>query len=144
MNDVTILIAEDDEGHAYLIKRNLVKAGVTNPIMHFFDGEQLLEYLYSIAEKEIEHVHKSFVLLLDIRMPKIDGIEVLKRIRCHERLQSLPVIILTTADDPREKQRCHTLGCSSYMTKPMDYESFVSTIKQLSRFINSMPSPELN
>ena len=143
MKDITILIAEDDEGHAFLIKRNLIKAGINNPIKHFIDGEQILNYLYSIADKTENQLAK-FVLLLDIRMPKLNGIEVLERIKTHDRLQCLPVIILTTTDDPREKQRCQTLGCSCYMTKPMDYESFVTTIKQLGAFITSIASARLN
>lgn len=145
MNNRTILIAEDDEGHAFLIKRNLIRSGINNPIRHFYDGQQLLDFLYTLVELNHVNLSTSFVIVLDIRMPKMNGIEVLEKIRTNEHLRELPVIILTTTDDPREFQLCKDLGCTSYLVKPMDYESFVATIRQLSEYITTLGSkPDLN
>ena len=119
-----ILIAEDDEGHATLIVKNLRRAGIRNEILHFRDGEEILGFLFRTSEKKREF-GISYLLLLDIRMPKIDGVEVLTRIKTDPELKKMPVIILTTTDDPREVELCHACGCNSYITKPVEYEKFV-------------------
>jgi CheY-like chemotaxis protein len=85
-----------------------------------------------------------YLLLLDIRMPKIDGIEVLKRIKDDDELRKIPVIVITTTDDPREVERCHALGCSNYIVKPVDYEKFVETIRQLGFFLLVVEFPRID
>jgi CheY-like chemotaxis protein len=84
------------------------------------------------------------VLLLDIRMPKVDGIEVLRQVKCDPELKKLPVIMVTTTDDPREIDRCHELGCSNYITKPVEYSQFVETIRRLGLFLLTVEVPTLN
>lgn len=142
LNDVTILMAEDDEGHAYLVKRNLERAGITNPIEHFKNGEDILEFLESIREA-INPKH-SYLMLLDIRMPKVDGIEVLKKIKEDETFKTIPVIMLTTTNNPQEINLCHKLGCSNYITKPIEYDKFVETIRRLGLFMRIVEIPELH
>jgi CheY-like chemotaxis protein len=85
----------------------------------------------------------SYLLLLDIRMPKIDGIEVLRRLKEDEELKKIPVIMITTTDDPREIDFCHRLGCNSYIAKPLDYDHFVNAIQQLGFFLKIVHIPSL-
>lgn len=84
-----------------------------------------------------------YLLLLDIRMPKVDGIEVLRQIKSDPELRKIPVIVLTTTDDPREVEHCHALGCSNYVVKPVDYEKFAEAIKQFGLFIALVQVPEV-
>jgi len=143
-NDVVILVAEDDEGHAGLIKRNLTRAGIVNQIMIFGDGQEILDFLLKEGEGPHRQPHVPYVLLLDIRMPKMDGGQVLERIKAHPELRKLPVTMVTTTDDPREVARCHELGCNNYITKPIDYDNFVQAIRQLGLFLSVVQVPTLN
>ena len=77
-------------------------------------------------------------------MPQVDGVEVLRQVKEHPHLKKLPVIMLTTTDDPREVERCHAIGCSSYMVKPVDYEKFAEAIKSLGLYISLVRVPGLN
>ncbi|MFM8335974.1 MAG: response regulator [Opitutaceae bacterium] len=135
----TILIVDDDEGHAILIRENLEAAGLTNRIRHFRDGQAILDFLF----KDSPAVGESFLVLLDIRMPKVDGIEVLRRIKADAKLRKLPVIMLTTTDDSREIVRCHELGCNVYMQKPVDYDRFSEAIRRLGGFVPFLQIPRL-
>jgi CheY-like chemotaxis protein len=83
------------------------------------------------------------LLLLDIRMPKVDGVEVLRQLKEDPLLRKIPVIMLTTTDDPREVERCHLLGCSNYIVKPVDYESYASAVNNLGHFILLVKVPNL-
>ena len=85
-----------------------------------------------------------YLVLLDIRMPKVDGIEVLRRIKEDQELRKLPVIMLTTTDDMREVQRCHELGCNVYIQKPVDYDRFAEAIRRLGLFITLLLVPPVN
>ena len=140
---VTILVAEDDQGHAALITRNLKRAGITNEIICFKDGQETLDFLMR-ASKGSQHVTNArYILLLDIRMPKVDGVEVLRQLKQDAELAKIPVTMLTTTDDPREIEECYRLGCSNYITKPVDYEKFVEVIKQLGLFLLVVQVPEI-
>ena len=77
-------------------------------------------------------------------MPKIDGVEVLRRVKADEELKKIPVIMITTTDDPREVERCHELGCSNYLTKPIDYEKFVDAMRKLGLFLLVVQVPTIN
>ncbi len=142
--DVVILVAEDDEGHAGLIKKNLGRAGIANEVLHFMDGQAVLDFLFRQGEGPHRRLETAYVLLLDIRMPKVDGVEVLERIKADPELRKLPVIMITTTEDPREVERCHILGCSNYITKPIDYDSFVHAIRQLGLFLAVVQVPRIN
>jgi len=142
--EVVILIAEDDEGHATLIKKNLKRAGLSNQMRHFRDGEGTLNFLLRRGKGLQRDSNVAYLLLLDIRMPKIDGIEVLRKIKEHEELRKIPVIIITTTDDPREVEECHRLGCSNYITKPVDYDLFIKVIKKLGLFLMVVEIPKIN
>ena len=141
-NHVTILIAEDDDGHAELIQDLLREAGVTNPIVRFRDGQEVLDYLGIDGESKLEDGAK-YLLLLDIRMPRVDGVEVLRRLKANPRLKNIPVIMLTTTDDPREVQRSYEQGCSFYITKPVDFTRFTSVLRQIGLFLLVVELPKV-
>lgn len=128
---VIIVIAEDDAGHANLIIRNIRRAGFQNEIKHFTDGEQTLDYFFSDTSDINSQDH---LLLLDIRMPKIDGISVLSKLKQDLQQINIPVIIITTTDDPHEIEKCYKLGCNSYMVKPIEYNNFVEAFNQTGLF----------
>jgi CheY-like chemotaxis protein len=139
-----ILIAEDDEGHAILMRQNLELAGVHNPVEHFRDGQAMLDFLFQRGPGRVRASGQTYLVLLDIRMPKVDGVEVLRRIKADATLRKLPVIMLTTTDDAREVARCHDLGCSVYVQKPVDYDKFAEAMQRLGLFIQLMQMPAVN
>lgn len=143
-SEVVILIAEDDEGHAVLIQKNLKRAGIANEIIHFVDGQEILDFLLKKGNGPHRVSGTAYLLLLDIRMPKVDGVEVLRQIKENDTLCQLPVTMITTTDDPREVEKCHKLGCSNYITKPIDYDNFVETIRHLGLFLTVVKIPKLN
>ncbi len=142
--NVVILIADDDAGHARLVEKNLARAGLNNQIFRFADGQEILDFLFRRGSGTKREPKTPYLLLLDIRMPKVDGVEVLRQIKADRWLKKIPVSMLTTTDDPREVERCHDLGCSSYIVKPVDYDKFAEAIKKLGFFISLVEVPELN
>ena len=142
--EVILIIAENDEGHATLIKKNLKRAGIVNEIVHFKDGQDVLDYLFKKGNGLKRENGKPFQLLLDIRMPKVDGPEVLRQLKADKELRKMPVIMITTTDDPREVEKCHALGCNNYITKPVDYDKFVESIRQLGLFLMVIQVPKIN
>lgn len=140
--EVVILIADDDLGHIRLIEKNLQRAGLHNPIQRFENGQQILDFLFGNGDCARAR-EASYLLLLDIRMPQVDGIEVLRRVKADPELRKIPIIMLTTTDDPREVENCHALGCSSYVVKPVDYDKFAEAIKQFGLFVALVQVPEV-
>jgi len=136
-----VLLAEDDEGHANLVQRNLKRAGIDNPIVHVRDGQQALDYLHCAGAYTGRMASGPLLLLLDLNMPRVDGVEVLRQLKADDKTASIPVIVLTTSDDPREVQRCYDLGCSVYITKPVAYDAFVEAIKRLGLFLSIVKVP---
>lgn len=133
MNDeLTILMAEDDDGHAKLVQERFESVGVTNQVVRFRDGEETWAYL---TDRERARSGREYLLLLDIRMPGLDGVEILRRIKDDQRLKTIPVIMLTTTDDPKEIETCYKLGCNSYLTKPVEFEKFAEVVKRLGLFL---------
>lgn len=139
--EVTILIADDDEGHAGLIQRNLARAGIANPIVRFKDGQGVVDFLFRRGAGPHRESGLAYVLLLDIRMPRLDGTQVLEMLKADAELRKIPVVMVTTTDDPREVERCHELGCGSYVAKPVEYEAFVNAIRQLGLFLSIVQVP---
>lgn len=140
--DVKILLAEDDDGHAALVEKNLRRAGIMNTIFRFVDGQEILDFFYQkLQGRDNFNELGSYLLLLDIRMPKVDGVQVLRTIKSDNRFKKIPIIMLTTTDSPEEIKLCHELGCSNYITKPVDYQGFIEVIKQLGLFITIIQIP---
>ena len=142
--EVVILIADDDAGHTRLIEKNLQRAGLHNSIMRFENGQDILDFLFRRGEGPKRAPDTAYVLLLDIRMPKVDGVEVLRQLKADPQLRKLPVSMLTTTDDPREVARCHELGCNNYIVKPVGYEKFAEAVQQLGLFVSLVQVPEIN
>jgi CheY-like chemotaxis protein len=144
--EVTILIVEDDDGHAELIRDNLQEAGLVNPIIRLSDGQAALDFLFGAADSTAPRRQNGqpYMMLLDIRMPRVDGVEVLRRIKGDPQLRKMPVIMLTTTEDPREIENCYSLGCSWYVTKPIDYLKFSKILKRIALFIMVVQMPQLN
>jgi CheY-like chemotaxis protein len=141
--EVVVLIAEDDSGHARLIEKNLARAGLHNAIQRFENGQAVLDFLYQRGTGPKRAEDTAYLLLLDIRMPQVDGVAVLRQLKEHSELRKIPVVMLTTTDDPREVERCHELGCSSYIVKPVDYDKFAEAIKNIGLFISLVEVPEI-
>jgi CheY-like chemotaxis protein len=135
---ITVLIAEDDDGHAELVRAQLLDAGIRNPYIRFRDGQELWTYLDTKGRGG-----GSYLILLDIRMPRMDGVEALRRIKADRALSRIPVIMLTTTDDPREIEECYLLGCNCYVTKPVEFEAFAETLNRLGLFILIMRVSEV-
>jgi CheY-like chemotaxis protein len=138
---LVIVLAEDDEGHAYRVKQNLARAGIANEIVHVSDGQEALDYVRRQGAYANRSSTGSLLLVLDINMPRLDGVDVLARIKSDEATAKIPVIMLTTTDDPREVERCYGLGCSVYITKPVEYDSFVEAVKRLGMFLQVVRVP---
>ena len=143
-HQVTILIAEDDDGHAALIRDHLEEAGVGNPIIRFSNGLELWNFLSRSGPGPHRELKRAYLLLLDIRMPKMDGVEALRRIKADPALHAMPVIMLTTTNDPREVKECYELGCNSYVTKPVNYQQFSEALRRLGLFILIVQVSPLN
>ena len=142
--EMVILFVEDDDGHARLIEKNLRRAGIQNEMLRFQDGQEILDFLFLRGEGRKRENDTPYLLLLDICMPKIDGVEVLRQIKQDDELRKIPVIMLTTTDDPREVDACHSLGCSHYIVKPVEYEEFARVLGQLGLFLKIVQLPRIN
>jgi CheY-like chemotaxis protein len=138
---VCIIMIEDDEGHATLIERNIRRAGVNNEIVPFTNGMAALDYLFGEDGSGKENAGKSLLILLDLNLPDMTGVDILAKIKGNAHLKLSPVVVLTTTDDQREIQRCYDLGANVYITKPVDYEAFANAIRQLGLFFSVIKVP---
>ncbi|NTV13353.1 MAG: response regulator [Desulfobulbaceae bacterium] len=133
---LTILLVEDDPGHALLIEKNLRRSGIANTIVKFADGQTAVDFLFKKGEYRGAEHPASFLILLDLNLPVLNGYQVLQAIKGDQHLQATPVVILTTTDNPHEINRCYELGCNVYVTKPVDYEQFSEAIRKLGLFLS--------
>ncbi len=138
---VTIIMIEDDEGHARLIERNIRRSGVNNEIIAFSNGNDAVNYLFGPDGTGLKHKGRALLILLDLNLPDMTGIEILRQVKENRYLRSAPVVVLTTTDDSQEIKRCYELGCNVYITKPVNYESFANAIRQLGLFFSVIQVP---
>src|SRR4029078_3929941 len=138
---VIIVMIEDDEGHARLIERNIRGSGVNNEIMPFSNGTDALKYLSGSDGTAVHHRGRALLILLDLNLPDMSGIEILRQIKDNKYLRTTPVVVLTTTDDSHEVTRCYALGLNVYITKPVNYESFANAIRQLGLFFSVIQIP---
>lgn len=127
---ITILLVEDDPAHAEIVKRNLANVRVANRIVHVADGQAALDYLFR---------HNGYVqpdssptpdlILLDLRLPKVDGLEVLRRIKDDDTLKRIPTVVLTTSSAESDMVNAYTRGAGSYLVKPVDFEKFTTLME---------------
>ncbi len=142
--EVVLLLAEDDDGHAELITSSLRDAGVLNEIVRFTDGEEALTFFFGNGKTTPQAVaDTAYLLLLDIRMPRCDGVTVLKRLKSDPLFRKIPVIMLTTTDDPVEIDRCYLAGCNNYVTKPVKFGELAEKMKKLGLFLTIVELPKL-
>jgi len=132
-NSVEVLLVEDNVADAELTIRELRKHNMANHLVHVKNGEEALEFIFAKGRyadtREVQYTPK--MVLLDIQMPKVNGIEVLQQIKDDPRTRSLPVVILTSSKENPDIQRCYDLGANSYIVKPVNFEGFAQAIKNL-------------
>lgn len=139
---VVIVLAEDDDGQASLVERNIRRAGFTNGFIRLKDGQETLDFFKAEGVYAGKTPPVTMVLLLDINMPRIDGIEVLRQLRSSKETATVPIIMLTTTDNPKEIHRCYELGCNVYITKPVEPDAFIESIKRLGFFLQVVKLPK--
>lgn len=139
---VTILVVDDDHGHCELVTRNLRRAGIANELCVVHDGDDALDFVFGRGVHGGRKVDDELLILLDINMPGgWSGLDVLGIIKADPSTRLIPVIMLTTTDDPRDVNRCYELGCSVYITKPVDPEKFIDAVNRLGLLISLIQMP---
>ncbi len=126
---IEILLIEDNEHDAEMTIRALKKSRITNGVVHLKDGVQALDFLFgtgAFADRDISEKPK--VILLDLKMPKVDGIEVLEKIKSSELTKKIPVVVLTSSKENPDIEKCYALGANSYIVKPVDFTGFMEAI----------------
>lgn len=139
---VNVLLVEDDAGHAKLIKKNLSRAGIHNPIIHLDNGQSAVDFLFRKGEWEGQPLPKPLLVLLDLNLPVLDGLQVLKRMKESEGLKKIPVVVLTTSGEADQVQLCYELGCNVFVKKPVEYDEFCEAIKKLGMFLEIIIMPD--
>jgi CheY-like chemotaxis protein len=139
---VSIVMIEDDEGHARLIEKNIRRAGVNNEIIPFTNGTDAVNFLLGPDGSGEVSSGRQLLILLDLNLPDMTGIDILEKLKSNKHTKRSPVVVLTTTDDSREIQRCYDLGANVYITKPVNYEGFANAIRQLGLFFSVMQVPE--
>jgi CheY-like chemotaxis protein len=137
-----ILLVEDDPRDVELTLTALEEYKLANEVVVARDGQQALDYLRCRGEYSTRALENPAVLLLDLKLPKVDGLEVLKEIRTDERLKLIPVVVLTSSQEEKDMVRSYTLGVNAYVVKPVDFHEFINAVKELGVFwalINEPP-----
>ena len=144
MNKVEILLVEDNDNDAELALRALKKNNIVNNIIHLKDGPEAIDYVFSKGEFEgrgIENTPK--IILLDLKLPKLTGLEVLKAIKSDERTKMIPVIMLTSSKEEPDIEKAYLLGANSYIVKPVEFDRFIDAMKNVGYYwmlINQSPN----
>ena len=129
---IVILLVEDDPAHVEIVRRNLAENRVANRLMHVADGQAALDYLYRRAEFQDEaQSPRPGLILLDLRLPKVDGLDVLKTIKSDADVRSIPVVILTTSAAEADLVKAYDSHANSYLVKPVDFTQFVALMEAL-------------
>jgi two-component system response regulator len=142
MSSGAILVVEDDDNDLLLIRRSLIKSRISNPILEARDGVEALDILLHGPSPLIE---LPAVVLLDVKLPRIDGIEVLRQLRAHSRTRTLPVVMVTSSDEQEDLLRSYDCGANSYARKPIDFRQFQAMVGQIGLYwalINRKPRPD--
>jgi two-component system response regulator len=129
--DKAILLVEDNPDDVELTLRAFSKNNISNNVIVTRDGEEAIEYLFHKRTEDGELIPLPEVILLDLKLPKIDGLEVLRKIRSEERTKYLPVVILTTSSEEKDIAESYKLGANSYVQKPVDFHEFMEAAREL-------------
>lgn len=140
---ITILIVEDDPGHSKLIEKNLRRGGLENPILAFENGQLALNYLKAQDDFKDRSLNRCILMLVDLNMPVMNGVELLRTLKQDNQLREIPVIILTSTDDQREIDECYSLGCNLYVPKPVEFDRFSETVRNLGMMIGLIAAPTI-
>ncbi len=141
LDELTILLVEDDPGHARLIERNLRRNAVTNVIVQLPDGQSAVDYLFRCGEYAERQRTPRLLMLLDLNLPGLDGYQVLRRVKADPATRRIPIVVLTTSQDHREVDRCYDLGCSLFVTKPVNYADLADTLRRLGQVLPILQVP---
>ncbi|MBF0585138.1 MAG: response regulator [Magnetococcales bacterium] len=141
VGSVTIVMVEDENSHATLIERNLRRGGITNPIVRLNNGREALDYLLGRGAHAGQRRPQHLLVLLDLNMPEVDGYQVIREMKEDEECRVIPIIVLTTTDDPQEIQHCYDLGCNNFVTKPVNPQEFAKAIQNMGLLIDIMSFP---
>ncbi len=142
MFPMKILLVEDDPGHARLIEKSLRRAGITNDITVFDNGQGVLDYLSTPPCGD--GTYKCVLILLDLNLPILNGYQVLERLKADEGTKHIPVIILTTTGVPQDVERCYNLGCNIFIAKPIQSDEFSEAIRKLGMLLTIIKVPPFN
>ncbi len=140
--EAVILLAEDDDGHAGLISSNLKYAGISNDILFFENGEKILDFIFKRGSGPFREDEIPYILLLDVRLPDVDGIEVLRQLKSDRWVNNIPIIMLSVIDDMQQIEQCKELGCEDYYVKFSGNKQFSQTIGELGDYIKSQVIPK--
>jgi len=140
-SDLTLILVDDDPAHSTLIKRNLIKCGLKNELLLLNSGQQLLDYIFCKHQFINREPLQKVLILLDINMPGINGIEILKTLKASNLTSKIPIFMLTSTDEPTEIEECFSLVCNAYVIKPVEHKEFSKKMQQLGDFImlNQIP-----
>ncbi|OGS23628.1 MAG: two-component system response regulator [Elusimicrobia bacterium RIFOXYB2_FULL_48_7] len=142
MNEIEILLVEDNPSDAELAIRSLKKQNLANNLVWLKDGAEALDFLFSQGKYAGQLNNKPKIILLDLRLPKVDGMEVLKKIKSDEKTKTIPVIVLTSSKQDRDIVESYKLGVNSYVSKPVEFEEFAKMVSQLGLYwllVNKVP-----
>ena len=137
--NTVILIAESNHDHYLIIEKNLKRTSIGNEIKRFDNGKALIEFLFTPQRQPA-----SYILILDINIAGLDGLEILRKIKSDSFLGKMPVVILTSQQDQASIDKCHDLGCSVYISKPKDVADFSETVYKIGKFLLTIKVPLLN
>jgi two-component system response regulator len=140
--EVEILIIEDNMSDAEMTIRALKKNNLTNKLLHLKDGVEALDFLFArgnYSGRKVENIPK--VILLDLKMPKVNGLQVLQKLKSDARTKKIPVVILTSSNEDPDIQECYRLGVNSYVVKPVQFEQFVKSVSELGLYWMMLNQP---
>lgn len=142
-DQVEVLLVEDNKQDAELIIRALRQLDLADRLFQVRDGAEALDFIFPRTPTEGRTVRAPKVVLLDLKLPKVDGLEVLRRLKSDERTRSIPVVVLTSSTGPQDIQQSYRLGVNSYVTKPVQYEEFFASISALALYWLRKNTPPL-
>ncbi len=137
--NAVILIAESNQDHYLIIEKNLRRTGFGNEIKRFDNGKALIESLFTPERQSV-----SYILILDINIEGLDGLEILRKIKSDSLLRKMPVVIFTSQHDQASIDKCYDLGCSVYISKPKDVTDFSDMVHKIGKFLLTVKVPRLN
>lgn len=143
-NTITLLLVDDEPAHSVLVKRNLLKMCLSNDFFLLTSGQQVIDFINADNEFDNRAALEKVVILLDINMPGMTGIDVLRTLKQNPITQHIPIIMLTTSDDPSEINECFQLGCNAYFVKPVEHQQFVEKIQELGKFLTLTQIPSFS